>query len=104
MTSGGWKDSDRKSRLPANWPLLVSQVKARAGGRCELRHQGKTGIVRCWRRGRDVDHIEPGDNHALSNLQFLCPMHHGEKTAREGVEGRRKAAAKRETEKHPGAR
>lgn len=105
MTSGGWKDSDRKSRLPANWSWLVTQVKARSGGRCELLEPGKGGrLVRCWRTGRDVDHIEPGDDHSLGNLQYLCPYHHGRKSAREGVEGRKKAATKRPAEKHPGAK
>lgn len=106
MTSGGWKDSDRKDRLPSNWVGLRGRVIARAQGRCELMEPVETGgyLRRCWRRGTDVDHVEPGDNHDLANLQLLCKYHHGKKTAREGVEGRRRAPAKRAAEKHPGDR
>lgn len=105
MTSGGWAGSDRKSRLPADWARRVAQVKARSGGRCELMHEGKGGrIVRCWRRGRDVDHKVRGDDHRLENLQHLCGVHHGEKSAQEGVAARRAAAARRQGERHPGDR
>lgn len=106
MTSGGWKGSDRKSRLPSNWVGLTGIVRQRAGGRCEMTEPFKEGglVKRCWRRGRDVDHIVAGDDHSLQNLQLLCPYHHGKKSAMEGVEARKKAPAKRDPEAHPGSK
>lgn len=97
----GWETSDRRLRLPDDWPWRVAEVKKRDGGQCTWRlPSGK----RCPRRGTDVDHREPGDNHDLRNLQLLCPHHHGKKTAREGVTGRRKPkpTKKRRTDENPG--
>lgn len=96
-----WAGSDRRSRLPADWSHLVSLVKARAGGRCE---QTKSNGHRCPNHGTDVDHIQRGDNHDLSNLQLLCRWHHARKTASEGNEARDAAyaKAKRPKPKHPG--
>lgn len=99
-----WDDSDRKSRLPDNWPDLVRQVRERAGGRCEWLLP-KTG-ARCPRRGSDCDHKVPGDNHALWNLQWLCKYHHGKKSSQEGLAARRSYAKPkpRRQERHPGER
>jgi len=95
-----WEGSDRRARLPDDWPERVRQVKVRDGGRCTWRlPSGK----RCPRPGTDVDHRDRGDDHSLRNLQLLCPTHHGRKTAREGwaAKGARKAK-KRPEERHPG--
>lgn len=96
-----WETSDRRAQLPANWADLVAKVKDRDGGRCTWKLPSGD---RCPRRGTDVDHREPGDNHSLRNLQLLCSTHHGRKTALEGIQGRRKKrqGKKRRIEQHPG--
>jgi 5-methylcytosine-specific restriction enzyme A len=74
-----WKGSDRKSRLPADWPRLRQVVLKRCGFRCEWIEDG----FRCPNDATDVDHIIPGDLNELSNLQGLCNPHHLTKTGRE---------------------
>lgn len=100
----GWAGSDRRGRLPADWPKRREQVKKRAGGRCEkFLPSGK----RCPRRGTDCDHKIAGDNHALTNLQWLCEEHHKQKTRAEAAEGyrnMRRRLPKRAEERHPGMR
>lgn len=104
-----WETSDRKARLPKNWPSLVAFVRKRActpahptEGQCEWRLPSRK---RCPRAGTDCDHIVPGDNHDPSNLQWLCHDHHSKKSAGEG--GQRRWAARpkqRPIEAHPGRR
>lgn len=95
-----WSTSDRRHRLPSDWPDLKARVKARARGRCEAdRHD-----PRCDGTGHDADHIQPGDDHTLENLQWLNTHCHRAKTARESA-ARNTAAAqlrKRPAESHPG--
>lgn len=96
-----WSSSDRKSRLPANWPFLRKAVLERCGGRCEvLKKDGS----RCRDRATEVDHIVAGDNHHASNLRGICTWHHARKSAMEGVEAKRKAneILYRAPETHPG--
>lgn len=99
-----WEGSTRKARLPKDWHLRRAAVKRRAGGRCEKVTNG----ARCTNRGRDCDHIKAGDDHAISNLQWLCPAHHSVKSSREGgqaagVQRRVRAASRfRKPEPHPG--
>lgn len=103
-----WEGSDRRGRLPANWPALIAAVKKRARAtsrlgieQCEARlPSGK----RCPRQGTDVDHIIPGDDHSLKNLRLLCGYHHGKKSSREGFEARQayKRSKYRPREEHPG--
>jgi 5-methylcytosine-specific restriction protein A len=97
-----WDESDRRERLPDNWPELVVAVKRRAGGQCQWKLP-KTG-KRCPRRGTDVDHRVPGDDHSMSNLQLLCPHHHGMKSSAEGRAAKRakKQSRYRPSEEHPG--
>jgi 5-methylcytosine-specific restriction endonuclease McrA len=96
-----WDGSDRRSRLPENWPALVAQVKAKALGRCQARLPSG---VRCPRKGTDVDHIIPGDDHSLKNLRLLCPYHHDKKSSKEGREAQNaiKRSKYRPREDHPG--
>lgn len=99
--SGKWAGSERRSRLPANWPELVNKVKKRARKQCEkVLPSGR----RCPRKGTDVDHIIPGDDHRMTNLRLLCEAHHAPKSSREGHAA--KAAIKkkglRQEEPHPG--
>lgn len=98
-----WDSSDRRARLPANWNDLVRQVKERDQNRCTWKLPA-TG-ARCPRRGTDVDHRVPGDDHSLRNLQLLCHHHHERKTVREAWAGRqrRRGSTKRAPEAHPGA-
>ncbi|GAA3751036.1 HNH endonuclease signature motif containing protein [Micromonospora maritima] len=95
--SGKWSSSTRRSRLPSNWQQLRADVRERAGGRCEFIGDDAR---RCREAGRDCDHIVPGDNHDLSNLQWLCPGHHSKKSAQEGAAARPRE--RRPAEKHPG--
>lgn len=99
--SGQWRDSDRKSRLPADWPARVAETKRLAKNRCQQKlPSGK----RCPRRGVDCDHISRGDDHRQSNLQMLCVAHHTAKTTQEAAVGRRrrKKIRPRTEGQHPG--
>lgn len=59
---------------------------------------------RCRDRATQVDHVIAGDLHEMSNLRGICEWHHARKSAREGVEARRKAneILYRAPEVHPG--
>lgn len=92
-----WSTSDRRERLPANWPALVVKVKRRARGRCEATHHAPE----CKGRGRDVDHIKQGDDHSLANLQYLSGPCHDRKTR---LDNGYTASVKARTEQHPGRR
>lgn len=103
-----WDTSDRRSRLPENWPALVRAAKKRAKAtsklgieQCEARLPSGR---RCPRVGSDVDHIIPGDDHRLRNLRLLCGTHHDRKSSREGREAREriKQSRFRPSEDHPG--
>lgn len=90
-----WSSSDRRQRLPTNWPALVAQVRRRAKGKCEAKHHA----VGCTRVGRDVDHIKQGDDHSLANLQLLSGPCHDVKTR---LDNGYTTAVKAPTERHPG--
>lgn len=97
-----WHTSDRRTRLPRNWPVIRAATIARAGGHC----QATTHDPRCDGTATDVDHITPGDNHHPSNLQALSAACHRAKTARESAQRakRRAALRRRPEEQHPGAK
>ena len=95
-----WSTSTRAKRLPPNWDTLRRQVRARARGKCQAdRH-----APGCDRRGTECDHITPGDNHDLSNLQWLSTECHAAKTRAENAQLNTKRATlkRRPTETHPG--
>lgn len=97
----GWATSDRKSRLPSDWPARRRAVLERCGGRCEvLKKDGK----RCRDKATEVDHVIAGDSHELSNLRGICAWHHARKSSQEGVAARaaRRATLYRTPETHPG--
>ena len=100
MPSGRWRSSDRSERLPANWPELRRAVKARAHGRC----QADEHAVDCPGTGRECDHVIPGDDHSLDNLQWLSTECHKVKTQREAQEAamRFRRQRRRDPEAHPG--
>lgn len=91
MPPSPFEGSDRRSRLPANWPQIRAQVLRRDGHRCQwlvpYRQQ-----IKCGALAREVDHVVRGDDHRLDNLQALCSYHHRLKT---GAEGGRAAAEAR---------
>ncbi|RCS78867.1 HNH endonuclease [Brachybacterium alimentarium] len=96
-----WSTSDRRSRLPSEWHALRARVRRRAGGRCEWVAQDGS---RCPSPGTDCDHIQPGDDHRMGNLQWLCAPHHKAKTARDNTRALavRTQLRARPTESHPG--
>ena len=92
-----WATSDRRDRLPDDWPKRVALVKRRAHGRCEETHHA----AGCDGRGRDVDHKVQGDDHSLDNLQLLSTACHARKTR---LDNGYRASVKAPTERHPGRR
>ena len=103
--SGKWAGSNRRSRLPPDWPVRRKRIFARDGGRCTYVERDGT---RCPLPATDVDHVERGDDHSDENLTSLCEGHHAHKSAREGVEAKAAKKAKinskfRRREDHPAA-
>lgn len=102
--ASGWQGSDRRSRLPANWPALRKATFRRDGYRCTALDQDGD---RCTERATDCDHIKPGDDHRQANLTSLCGPHHRVKSGREGaaakaVQWKRNDKKFRRVEEHPG--
>lgn len=86
-----WESSDRRKRLPKDWPARVAHVLARDRRICHV----------CGLPGADqVDHVRNGDDHSESNLAAIhdnpCHRH---KSALEGVAARN---PNRPPERHPG--
>jgi 5-methylcytosine-specific restriction protein A len=96
---GQWEGSDRRKRLPKDWKERRILVEARAGGRCQAVLNDET---RCPDQGTDCDHIVPGDNHEISNLQWLCRWHHNRKTSKEAHARRPRINERIPRESHPG--
>lgn len=73
-----WATSDRRSRLPSDWPATRRRILKRDHGICHV----------CGRPGADqVDHLEAGDDHSDDNLAAIHddPCHRA-KSAAEGVQ------------------
>jgi 5-methylcytosine-specific restriction protein A len=87
-----WRGSTRKSRLPGDWQTRRTRVAHRANGLCQV--QG------CGSLGAECDHTVPNDDHALTNLQWLCKRHHMLKTQGEALAAR--PMRRRPSERHPG--
>ena len=99
---GGWANSNRRARLPSDWPMRRHAVMVRANGVCEYIDEDTN--LRCVFNGSECDHKIHGDNHELDNLQWLCSMHHGIKSSAEGNDAKREHRMRftRKPEKHPG--
>ncbi|MFI7429266.1 HNH endonuclease [Micromonospora sp. NPDC049836] len=101
-----WDTSNRASRLPANWKQIRERVLRRDNYACQWVKEDGSG-KKCYEPADEVDHIVPGDNHAMTNLRALCHHHHAKKTGREGTAARvanmrRVDSRYRRTEQHPG--
>lgn len=75
-----YRNTNRSKRLPKDWKLIRQQVFRRDNFECQT----------CGQFATEVDHIERGDNHHISNLQSLCKQCHHNKTvieARQELEG-----------------
>lgn len=94
-----WYTSDRRERLPDDWPQLREAVRDRAGGRCEASPHA----LGCDRIGSECDHVIEGDNHSLDNLAWLSKSCHKAKTARDAARrNHARAMMRRRREDHPG--
>lgn len=97
-----WDGSNRRARLPKDWKSRRIAVLNRDGRRCRVLSE-ETGM-RCTEVATEVDHIHPGDNHDLHNLQAICSWHHAKKSSAEGRAAKIKIEPRyRKPEKHPGA-
>lgn len=76
MAGGGWADSTRRRRLPVDWEKL------RAAGR--VRNPARVCHWCGLPGGEEFDHIIPGDDHSLENLDWI----HGRRSVVRGVSGR----------------
>ncbi|WP_443333421.1 HNH endonuclease [Streptomyces sp. MJM1172] len=80
MLAVGWHSSNRRSELPPNWEAIRARVKRRDRGLCQgVLSEGAL----CGHPGTEVDHIRPGKDHSLGNLQLLCTWCHKQKTQAE---------------------
>lgn len=98
----GWETSTRRSRLPPDWRTVIRPaVKQRARGLCEATEHARG----CNGTGTDADHITPGDDHTMDNLQWLSRPCHDAKTALETAarNAARASMRQRPPERHPGA-
>jgi 5-methylcytosine-specific restriction protein A len=74
-----WQGSTRRSRLPGDWERRRRSVLAR-DEICRICNDALA---------TEVDHIVPGDDHSLANLQGVCARCHAAKTRAEAAEARR---------------
>lgn len=73
-----WDGSNRRQRLPDNWPQISRTVLERDGYQCQVGYDG------CLGRATDTDHITAGDDHRPTNLQAACSHCHAVKSSAEG--------------------
>ncbi|QPB09759.1 HNH endonuclease [Streptomyces phage Shaeky] len=96
-----WSTSNRRSELPRNWDALRKRVIRRDMGMCRgVLDEGAL----CGNPGTEVDHIRPGDDHTLGNLQLLCHTCHARKTHAESRAARAQAWIPTKAKGRPGTR
>ena len=107
--SGKWASSNRRAELPPDWEQRRQAIKQRAGGRCEAMSQ-ITGDrkeydhgTRCTRKGSECDHVGDKMDHGPANLQWLCWLHHRNRTQKQAADARWQKLPPRREERHPGA-
>lgn len=97
-----WDTSNRKDELPHDWAAIRIRVLRRDGYKCQARDSLG---VKCKAPANQADHIVPGNDHSMENLQALCRWHHARKSSAEGHAARRpRLTQRREPESHPGFR
>lgn len=98
-----WEGSDRRARLPSNWPAIRAQRLALDGHRCTWMVDGQ----RCTAAATDVDHRDAKtDDHRIEALRSLCRDHHAAKSSAEGnaAQAAKRARLRLPEEDHPGLR
>lgn len=92
-----WSTSDRLDRLPPWWSKFTEKF-LRENPTCAIKDEG------CQVQATEVDHIIPGDDHSLKNLQPACERCHAKKSSREGnaAKARMRALRRRPRDRHPG--
>jgi 5-methylcytosine-specific restriction protein A len=93
-----WAGSTRSRRLPNDWGNRRNAVRRRARGQCEAEHHAPG----CDGTGSECDHIIAGDDHSLTNLQWLSSACHRAKTLGEATEAKAARSRKRTPPPHPG--
>lgn len=99
-----WEGSTRSRRLPPDWDSRRRATFRRDRWRCRwtlasghrCRYTDPTG------HALECDHVIPGDDHRLVNLQTLCKPHHRAKTQAEAAAQRWHHRRERPEEPHPG--
>jgi 5-methylcytosine-specific restriction enzyme A len=106
--SGKWASSNRRAELPADWEWRRGETKKRAGGRCEAMSQ-ITGDrkeyahgTRCERKGSECDHTGDKMDHSLDKLEWLCWLHHRNRTQKQATDARWQELPPKREERHPG--
>jgi 5-methylcytosine-specific restriction protein A len=95
-----WDTSDRRERLPDDWPKRRIRTLRRDGYRCRARDS--VGVL-CNAPANQVDHIDPEGGDGDDNLRSLCRWHHSRKSSAEGAAARRpRPRRERVPEPHPG--
>ncbi|MFI8452157.1 HNH endonuclease [Streptomyces erythrochromogenes] len=86
MASHNWGPRNTwREGLPSNWKTIRERVIRRDKGLCQgVLSEG--GL--CGHPGTDVDHIRPGNDHSMGNLQLLCTWCHKRKTQAEAAAAR----------------
>ena len=91
-------DTDRKARLPKDWPRRRLRILRRDRYQCQM--PVYEGGPPCLAPANQVDHKLRGDDHSDENLWSLCRPHHARKSSQEGNAAR--LPNKRTPGKHPG--
>lgn len=92
-----WNTSDRLERLPSWWSTFTKDY-LKHNKTCKIQYDG------CQVEATEVDHIVPGDDHSIENLQPACERCHAKKSAKEGndAKARMRRLRKRPEARHPG--